>query len=169
MATGWILKPWVAAVRTELLYMGRTLYLLSQPCAPCIIFLVSSHLPPSFPGLPLHGFIKHELHSRVEDEDERGQSAVPQSSHALTGYDLWESIWEGKPKKQFYSWAATTKKCLTIMIYRYTYHTPNMPLYCVCWRSSFLNFAPCSFNRVLTTHMGVVRITFTTPTWGTDG
>lgn len=50
--------------------------------------LVSSHLLPPFPCPPLHALIKHELYSRVEDEEERGQSAAPQSSHTLIGYDL---------------------------------------------------------------------------------
>ena len=47
-----------------------------------------SHLLPSLACLPLHGLVNHELYGRVEDEDERGQRAVPQSSHALIGYDL---------------------------------------------------------------------------------
>lgn len=46
------------------------------------------HLPSTLACLPLHGFVKHELHSWVEDEDEGRQRAVPQSSHPLVGNDL---------------------------------------------------------------------------------
>lgn len=62
----------------------------------CLQFSVSPHLPAALACLPLHGFINHELYSRVEDENERGQSAVPQSSHSLIGNDLQESVYEGE-------------------------------------------------------------------------
>lgn len=55
-------------------------------------FPVSAHLPPSFPRLPLHGLVYHELHSRVDYQDEGGECAVPQSSHTLVAYDLREGI-----------------------------------------------------------------------------
>lgn len=62
------------------------------------MLLASSHLPSSLTCPPLHVLIDHELYCWVEDEDERGQSAIPQSSQPLTGYDLRESICERKPK-----------------------------------------------------------------------
>lgn len=55
-------------------------------------FPVSTHLLASFARLPLHGLVYHELHSRVEYEDEGGECAVPQGSHTLSGYDLREGI-----------------------------------------------------------------------------
>lgn len=59
-------------------------------------FPVSAHLPPSFARLPLHSLIYHELHSRVEYKYEGGECAVPQCSHTLVGYDLWEGVWGGQ-------------------------------------------------------------------------
>lgn len=93
-------------------------------------FLVPSHLPPSFPCLPLHGLIDHELHSRVEDEDEGGECSVPQRSHTLFGYDLWEGIWgERNPKTQWGVIRTWGKKQETFPnSWGVTCYKPNIPL-----------------------------------------
>lgn len=57
--------------------------------------MTCSHLASFSSHPPLHGLIEHEVHSWVEDQDERRQCAVPQHSHTLSGYDLSKSICEG--------------------------------------------------------------------------
>lgn len=59
-----------------------------------------SHRLAPFACLPLHGLIEHELHGRVEDQDEGGQHTAPQSAHALVGYDPVKGIWAGEGRKR---------------------------------------------------------------------
>lgn len=73
-------------------------------------FLTFSHLPSFLSHLPLHGLIEHEVHSRIEDQDERRQRAVPQHSHTLTGDYLSESIWEGHTEAGGSGWQKTRKQ-----------------------------------------------------------
>lgn len=61
--------------------------------------LHEAHLLSILPCPSLHGLIEHELHCRIEHQQQGRERAVPQCPDSLVSYDLKKSVLERVKKK----------------------------------------------------------------------